>query len=376
MVSDHNPDLLSADTWWPGATRPFLISGPCSAETEEQVLATATRLKATGLVHALRAGLWKPRTRPDSFEGVGKDGIPWLIAAREATGIPVMTEVATTEHVELCLNAGIDMLWIGARTTVNPFSVQEIAEALRGVDIPVLVKNPMNADLQLWIGGIERIHRSGVRRIAAIHRGFSFYGEKRYRNRPLWEIPIGLKSLHPEIPIFCDPSHITGRRAMLAEVAQQAMDLGMNGLMIESHITPDEAWSDAAQQITPEALAELIGQLQLRTARPDQFTSDELELLRAEIDKFDEEIIGLIAQRMMVSERVGEYKAVHHMQPFDVERWNEIRRTRSGWAKDLGLSDEFIMRYLEQLHNESLRRQTRVMNNPHFTPSPEGNTHS
>lgn len=376
MARDLIPGRLPADTLWPDTIRPFLISGPCSAETAEQVLATAKRLKATGLVHALRAGLWKPRTRPGSFEGVGKEGLPWLIAAREATGIPVMTEVATAEHTELCLKAGIDMLWIGARTTVNPFSVQEIAEALRGVDIPVLVKNPMNPDLQLWIGGIERIQRSGVRRIAAIHRGFSFYGETRYRNSPLWEIPIGLKSLHPEIPIFCDPSHITGRRDMLAEVAQQAMDLGMNGLMIESHITPDQAWSDAAQQITPEALAELIGQLQLRTARPDQFTIDELELLRAEIDKFDEEIIRLIAQRMIVSERVGKYKAMHHMQPFDVERWNEIRRTRSGWAKDLELSDEFIMRYLEQLHNESLRRQTRVMNNLHFTPSPEGNTRS
>lgn len=362
MSTDSSLQLQPIQTWWPGSTLPLLISGPCSAETEEQVIATARRLRATGNVHVLRAGLWKPRTRPDSFEGVGERGLQWLLAARDETGLPVTTEVATAGHVEQCLRAGVDMLWIGARTTVNPFSVQEIADALKGVNIPVLVKNPLNADLQLWMGALERINRVGITRIAAIHRGFSFYGEKRYRNRPLWEIPIALKAMWPNLPIFCDPSHICGRRDLLTDVAQQAMDLGMCGLMLESHITPDQAWSDASQQITPEALGQLIRSLQLRSAVPDPQKHTQLGILRREIDKYDEEIIRLIAQRMLVSERVGEYKAEHDMQPFDVERWNEIRETRSRWARDLDLSEDFIRHYLEQLHNESIRRQTIVMN--------------
>jgi len=326
------------------------------------VLETARKLKATGQVDLFRAGLWKPRTRPDSFEGVGSKGLDWLRSVKEETGLKVTTEVASAQHVALCLKSGIDVLWIGARTTGNPFSVQEIADALSGVDIPVMVKNPLHPDPDLWMGAIERLHRSGVHRVAAIHRGFSFYGETRYRNRPLWEIPIALKSAHPNLPVFCDPSHICGRRDLLAEVAQQAMDLGMNGLMLESHIDPDRAWSDAAQQVTPEKLAELIDGLQLRRSTGNQLTSGQLAVLRREIDKFDEDIIRLLAQRMQVSEHIGLFKAAHNLQPLDIERWNEIRRTRLVWAAQLGLSEQFMIPYLDQLHNESIRRQTEVMN--------------
>jgi len=359
---EHTFNIQPLQSWWPGHSKPLLISGPCSAETEEQVLETAQRLARTGKVHLLRAGLWKPRTRPDSFEGVGEIGLIWLKHAREITGLPFATEVATAQHVETCLKYGADVLWIGARTTVNPFSVQEIADALKGVDIPVIVKNPLNADLQLWLGALERVNRAGVTKLAAMHRGFSFYREKKYRNRPLWEIPIALKALHPELPVFCDPSHISGRRDLLQEVSQQALDLGMSGLMLESHITPDQAWSDATQQITPEALSELIDCLHIRHSQESSQSTDQLTILRKEIDKFDEDIIQLIAQRMQVSEQVGVFKAAQNLQPFDVERWNEIRRTRSQWARDLALSDDFIFNYLDQLHNESLRKQTHVMN--------------
>jgi 3-deoxy-7-phosphoheptulonate synthase len=340
----------------------MIISGPCSAETEPQVLETARRLRQTGLVQVLRAGLWKPRTRPDSFEGVGERGLDWLTRAKEETGLLITTEVASAQHVEKCLAAGVDMLWIGARTTVNPFSVQEIADALQGQDIPVIIKNPLNADLQLWTGAIERIHRAGVSRIIAMHRGFSFYGEKKYRNRPLWEIPIALKAQFPGLSVFCDPSHISGRRDLLQEVSQQALDLGMCGLMIESHTDPDHAWSDAAQQITPETLAVLLRSLRVHDAAGEAVPADQLSILRREIDKLDDEIIRLISQRMQISEQVGEYKAAHHLQPLDIERWNEIRRTRTVWGMDLGLSGDFLAHYLEQLHNESLLRQTKVMN--------------
>ncbi len=356
-------------SWWPGSDKPCLIAGPCSAETELQVIETARRLAATGKVHVLRGGLWKPRTRPDSFEGVGEKGLPWMVKAREITGLKITTEVATAQHVEVCLKHNVDMLWIGARTTVNPFSVQEIAEALRGTDIPVLIKNPINADLQLWIGALERLNRAGVHRLAALHRGFYYHGEKKFRNRPLWEIPIALKTTFPDLPVFCDPSHICGRRDILRDVAQKAMDLGMSGLMIESHITPDEAWSDAAQQITPEALGELIDRLVIREPGSTLLGTNQLSELRAEVDKIDEEIIQLIAQRMRVVETVGEYKSVHNIQPLDIERWMEIVRTRSTWALDLGLSRDFVLRYLEQLHKESLRIQTRIMNDQTVTPS-------
>jgi chorismate mutase len=332
-------------------------------ETEEQLTTTAMQLAATGKVHVLRGGLWKPRTRPDSFEGVGAVGLPWMVKVRELTGLPITTEVATAEHVELCLKNNFDMLWIGARTVANPFSVQEIADALRGTGIPVIVKNPINADLQLWIGALERMQRAGINKIIALHRGFSNHSQSIYRNQPMWELPIALKTQFPALPIFCDPSHICGQRDLLQAVAQKALDLGMDGLMLESHITPDEAWSDAKQQITPARLKELIAALHVRTTTTtDMLFSNELQALRASIDKIDEEIIQLISSRMQLSAQVGRYKKKHNITILQVERWKEIMETRSMLASNLGLSEDFITKYLEQLHKESIRTQTKVMN--------------
>ncbi|MCC6601473.1 MAG: bifunctional 3-deoxy-7-phosphoheptulonate synthase/chorismate mutase type II [Crocinitomicaceae bacterium] len=353
-------DIIPLSNWWPGKEKPFLISGPCSVETEEQLLSTARQLAATGGVHLFRGGIWKPRTRPDSFEGVGEAGIEWMVNVKKETGLPIATEVASAHHVELCLNAGFDVLWIGSRTTVNPFSVQEIADALQGSDIPVIVKNPVNPDLQLWIGAIERLQRAGIRKIIAMHRGFSFFGKTIYRNKPMWEIPIGLKTLFPSLEIFCDPSHICGRRDLLAKVAQQALDLGMSGLMIESHISPDKAWSDARQQITPENLLTLINSLHVRTKFPKG--ENELALLRSEIDRTDEDILHLIAQRMKLAEEIGWYKKENNVMILQIERWSEIRNTRTEWAKKLGLTPAFMKVYLDALHAESIRRQTHIMN--------------
>jgi chorismate mutase len=363
MDNHHTSAIVSLQSWWPSSGKPALISGPCSVETPEQVMETAVRLAATGKVHILRGGIWKPRTRPDSFEGVGEKGIPWLIEAGRESGLPVMTEVATAEHVELCLKYGVDALWLGARTTVNPFSVQDIADSLQGVDIPVLVKNPINPDLQLWIGAIERLERAGIKKIAAIHRGFSHYGNSIYRNKPMWEIPIALKTALPFLNIICDPSHICGRRDLLAQVAQKALDLGMDGLMIESHITPDLAWSDASQQITPEVLGDLINALLVRStdsANPE--LADLLQTLRSKIDKIDEEIIHLIGERMNLAKEIGLYKKDHNLTILQLDRWKEIVQTRTLLSEKLGLTPEFIATYLEQLHKESIRFQTRVMN--------------
>jgi chorismate mutase len=352
--------LLQIDNWL-SATQPFLIAGPCSVETRDQFLTTASDLAATSQVHALRGGIWKPRTRPNAFEGVGGIGLQWMVEARQQTGLPIMTEVATADHVELCLQHDFDMLWIGARTTVNPFSMQEIAEALRGVDIPIFVKNPINADLSLWIGGLERIYAAGIKRLAAIHRGFSFYGSSIYRNKPMWEIPIALRSNFPQLPIICDPSHICGRRDLLQGVAQKAMDLGFNGLMIESHPTPDQAWSDAAQQITALHYKQLIQDLTIRLASVANGQHHSLVSLRSQIDKIDEEILVLIGDRMKLAEEIGQYKKDHNMTIFQLERWQEIVATRGQLAERLGLSQDFVDRYLEQLHKESIRTQTKVM---------------
>ncbi|MEY3398253.1 MAG: hypothetical protein RL220_847 [Bacteroidota bacterium] len=357
-----NLDIRPLDQWWFGEGDLRLISGPCSAESEDQLMRTATELRDSGRVHLLRAGIWKPRTRPGAFQGVGEPGLAWLSRVREELGMPVTTEVANAAHVELCLKYGVDVLWIGARTTVNPFSVQEIADALRGVDIPVMIKNPLNPDLQLWMGAVERIREAGIDKIIAIHRGFSYYGKGLYRNKPMWEMPIALKSQFPELPVFCDPSHITGKRELLFQVAQKALDLGMEGLMLESHITPDQAWSDAAQQVTPSALISLLDKLQVRTGSTgDVMLLNKLAALRADIDKIDEEIVHLIAQRMKVAEGIGEYKRDHNMTIFQLDRYNEIMATRSALAAQLGLSEEFVRIFLEQLHKESIRSQTRVM---------------
>lgn len=349
--------------WLKSDLNPLLISGPCSVETETQFMETARQLAAGGCVSLLRGGLWKPRTRPNAFEGVGAVGLEWMVNAKKETGLPITTEVATAEHVELCLKHEVDVLWIGARTTVNPFSVQEIADALKGVDIPVIIKNPVNPDLQLWIGALERIYQSGVKRIAAMHRGFSHFGDSIYRNKPMWEIPIALRTQFPDLSLFCDPSHICGRRDLLLQVAQKALDLGMDGLMLESHITPDEAWSDAKQQVTPAALLDLLNQLQVRvTSTDDRHFVNELHALRSRIDKVDEEIIQLIAKRMKITSELGMYKRDHNITILQVDRWKEIIETRTMLADHLGLTREFIMNYLEQLHKESIRTQTRVMN--------------
>ena len=342
--------------------QPLIIAGPCSAETEEQVLETANRLKKTGKVDLLRAGIWKPRTSPGSFEGVGEKGLPWLVEAKNQTGIPTTVEVANAKHVELCLNFEIDVLWIGARTTVNPFAVQEIADALRGVDIPVMVKNPINPDLALWLGSVERIKKAGIKNIAAIHRGFSNLAEKYYRNRPQWQIAIEFMRQCPEIPIICDPSHICGRRDILKDVSQKALDLDYDGLMIESHITPDDAWSDAAQQITPEGLADMLDSLIVREDYQDNAPiQTQLEYLRKEIDNIDDELVDLLNNRMKVAREIGQYKKENNITILQSKRWNEIINRVRAKAEKFGLGDDFVLRYLHAIHDESINQQEQVM---------------
>jgi len=344
--------------WLPKKDRPILIAGPCSAETEEQVLETAKRLKATGKVDILRAGIWKPRTRPNSFEGVGTKGLPWMQKAKEATGLPVTVEVAKASHVEVCLEFGMDILWIGARTTVNPFAVQEIADALRGVDIPVMVKNPINPDLALWLGGMERLEKAGITKLGAIHRGFSNAGEKIFRNRPQWQIAIDFKQARPDVPMINDPSHICGRRDLLSSVSQKAMDLNFDGLMIESHITPDEAWSDAKQQITPEVYGQMMNDLVLRDYNPENVPQrSELEKLRKQINLIDDELISMLSSRMNVAREIGRYKKDHNITILQSDRWAQIleKYKKKGASNDL--SEDFITRFIKAVHDESIDQQ-------------------
>lgn len=341
---------------------PLLIAGPCSAETEEQVVQTAARLFRTGKVDILRAGIWKPRTRPGAFEGIGTKGLFWLQKAKELTGLPVAVEVAKASHVELCLEFGVDILWIGARTTVNPFAVQEIADSLKGVDIPVLLKNPINPDLALWIGGMERLQNAGLSKLGAIHRGFSSAGEKIYRNRPQWQIAIDFKIAMPDIPMINDPSHICGRRDLLQRVAQKALDLDFDGLMIESHITPDTAWSDAAQQITPEVYGQMISDLVVRQVDPDALRErSELERLRKQIDMLDEEIMHILASRMKVAREIGKYKKENNMTILQNERWKEILQKYVDRGAQSGLGEEFVTRVIKSIHDESIEQQEKVM---------------
>lgn len=348
--------------WINNGKKPILIAGPCSAETEEQVIQTATRLFRTGKVDVLRAGIWKPRTRPGAFEGIGTKGLPWLQKAKELTGLPVAVEVAKASHVELCLEFGIDILWVGARTTVNPFAVQEIADALKGVDIPVLLKNPINPDLALWLGGMERLQNAGLTRLGAIHRGFSSAGEKIYRNRPQWQIAIDFKTAMPELPMINDPSHITGRRDMLFKVAQKAMDLNFDGLIIESHITPDTAWSDAAQQITPEVYGQLISDLVIRDNDPkDLKEKTKLDRMRKEIDMIDEEIMNILASRMKIAREIGLYKKENNMTILQSERWKEVLSKFVSRGTQNGLGEEFITRVIKSIHDESIEQQERVI---------------
>ena len=343
--------------------RPLIISGPCSAETEEQVIQTATRLAATGKVDILRAGIWKPRTRPGSFEGIGTKGLPWLQQAKKASGLPVAVEVATGKQVEDALHFDVDVLWIGARTTVNPFSVQDVADALRGVDVPVLIKNPINPDLELWIGAMERVAKAGIKHIGLIHRGFSSYGNTEYRNAPMWHLAIEMKRRYPELLMINDPSHICGRRDILQDVAQTAIDLDFDGLIIESHIDPDNAWSDAKQQITPEKLGELIGNIRWRSE--DVASAEyhaEMEKLRQQINNLDDELMQVLSQRMKVAEKIGQYKKENNITILQTNRWNAILERAFSKGEKLGLSKEFVTRYFDAVHMESINHQNKIMN--------------
>ncbi|RYD78973.1 MAG: 3-deoxy-7-phosphoheptulonate synthase [Sphingobacteriales bacterium] len=342
--------------------RPLLISGPCSAETEEQVLETAQRLANTSKVDVLRAGIWKPRTKPGMFEGIGVKGLPWLLNAKKITGLPTAVEVATAKHVEVALQFDVDILWIGARTTVNPFSVQEVADALRGTNVPVLVKNPINPDLELWSGAIERLQKVGVKDIGMIHRGFSNYGNTEFRNAPMWHLPIEMKRRFPEMLLICDPSHICGNRHMLQSIAQKSIDLDFGGLMLESHIDPDNAWSDAKQQVTPERLAEIFDALVWReeNATQEEFVNA-LATLREQINHIDDELLTLIGQRMKIADKIGEYKRDNNVTILQTNRWNEILDRAVNKGEQLGLSKEFIIRYFDAVHLESISHQNKVM---------------
>ena len=355
--------LESITKWLPTANKPIIISGPCSAETEEQTIATAKQLAATGKVNALRAGIWKPRTRPGQYEGAGEEGLKWLIQAKKETGLPVTTEVANAAHVDACLKAGVDILWVGARTTVNPFSVQEVADSLKGVDIPVMVKNPINPDLELWIGALERLNKAGITKLAAIHRGFSSFEKGPFRNAPMWDMAIELKTRIPDLDIICDPSHISGNRELISFISQKALDLDMAGLMIESHIDPDAAWSDAKQQVTPAVLGKIIDGLVVRTVSSDNKTfKDTLSILREQIDQLDDEIMSKMAARMKISEKIGQYKKENGVTILQVARWEEIIQTRITLGKAMGLNAEFTSDLLKLIHQESIQIQTKVMN--------------
>lgn len=341
-------------------SKPIIIAGPCSAETEEQVMTTARQLAENG-VKIYRAGIWKPRTHPGGFEGVGEKGLEWLAKVKAETGMMTATEVATRQHVIQAVAAGVDVLWIGARTSANPFAMQEIADALKetGADLPVLVKNPVNPDLELWIGAMQRIYNAGIRRIGAIHRGFSAYGKHLYRNMPQWRIPIELRRRYPELPVFCDPSHIGGKRELVASISQQALDMSFSGLIIESHCDPDCAWSDKAQQITPEVLNFILHTLVLR----DKSTSTEsLALLRQQIDRIDDDLIELLDKRMHVAREIGQYKKEHSMPVIQAGRYSDLMQRRVKAAESLGMAPEFMKSVLAAIHEESVRQQIEVVN--------------
>lgn len=350
-------------SWLKPVSVPFLISGPCSAESRRQVMETALGLAATGMVSVMRAGVWKPRTRPRAFEGKGEEALKWLVEAREATGLPMVVEVASPAHLELCLKYDIDMVWIGARTSVNPFSVQEIADALFGTGMPVLVKNPINPDLKLWIGAIERIYHSGIDRIIAVHRGFNTYDDSVFRNVPLWEIPIELKRTFPGLPILCDPSHISGSRRLLLQVAQNAIDLDFDGLMIESHCNPDKALTDSSQQVTPEGLFDLISHLVVRRSGCIKGEATrELESYRRQIDEIDRNILYFLSKRLEIVEKIGHLKKSNDITILQIRRWNNIFRDRMKRGEDLGIDPVFLRTLLEMVHQQSIELQNRIMN--------------
>ena len=341
-------------------TGPFtLIAGPCSAESRAQVLSAAQGLKEAGLAY-FRAGIWKPRTRPGAFEGVGSTGLPWLQEVQREVGLKVCIEVAKPRHIEEALKAGIDMLWVGARTTANPFQVQDIADALQGVDIPVAVKNPTQPDLALWSGAVERLQRAGIQDVMAIHRGFTVHGQKKYRNAPLWQIPIDFRNAHPDIPLLNDPSHITGKRTMVPDVAQMSVDLGFDGLMVEVHPDPEVAWTDAAQQVTPERFLSLVDELDFRSDTGGA-THERLATLRSEIDVIDEGLVELLVRRMGVSEQIGLYKKDNGLTILQNARWKQILRQNAQLAEGQGLDPQFIEDVYKAIHQASIAAQRKVI---------------
>ena len=355
-------DIAPLLSWFPVPGKIPVIAGPCSAETYDQVMEDAKAIAALGQVGIYRSGVWKPRTRPNSFEGNGILALEWLLEVRRVTGLLTAVEVANTEHVEDALKFGVDILWIGARTSVNPFSVQEIADSLKGVDVPVMVKNPINPDINLWIGALERINQAGIKKMAAIHRGFNNYESSHYRNSPRWEIPIQLMTAIPNIPLINDPSHITGNRELVPAVAQKALNLGMHGLMIETHPDPVNAWSDADQQVTPETLGKIIQDLTIRMSESkDREMLDRLIHLRRVIDSIDEELLQILAKRLKVIEEIGEHKKDHNITIFQLERWSEILNTRSELAEKLSLDTEFVKRIMSEIHKESIQIQTDML---------------
>ena len=337
--------------------RPIVIAGPCSAESREQVLSTATSLAAKG-VKIFRAGIWKPRTKPGGFEGVGAVGLPWLKEVKQTTGMLTATEVATPYHVFEAIKAGIDILWIGARTVANPFAMQELADALKGTDIPVLVKNPVNPDLELWIGALERMYNAGIKKLGVIHRGFSSYEKKLYRNLPLWHIPIELKRRYPNITVFCDPSHIGGKRELVAPIAQQSLDLKFEVLIIESHCNPDSALSDSAQQLTPEVLDFTLNMLVIRD---NAQTTENINILRKQIDEIDEQLLTILAKRMRISKEIGIYKKEHNMPILQSGRYNDILENRAKQGQSMNLSAEFVTAIMKSIHEESVKVQMDIM---------------
>lgn len=353
-----NRGLIPVAKWLSHDKIPWVIAGPCSAESQKQMLATAKGLVRSPHVKVFRAGVWKPRTRPNTFEGVGQVGLEWLRSVKEETGLMTATEVANAAHVELCLKYGVDILWVGARTTVSPFSVQEIADALKGAGVPVLVKNPINADLGLWIGAIERLYQVGVRKLAAIHRGFSTYVETEFRNQPNWQIPIELKRRIPNLPLICDPSHIAGNRQLIEPVSQMALDLGIHGLMIESHEKPDEALSDAKQQITPKELCRLTKRLHARdTSVTDRDLKRQITRLRSQITAVDAQIIEDLAERMKWVEEIGRLKQQHGIPVLQITRWESLLDDHVAKARKAGLDSEFIKAIFETIHAQAIKRQ-------------------
>lgn len=363
-------DISSIEHWGLGLGKPLYIAGPCSVETPEQLDRTVSALVNEG-VKVIRGGVWKPRTRPNSFEGVGGMALPWIRDVKKKYGVHFAVEVASPEHVEEALKHGIDIFWIGARSTANPFTVQEIANSLKGVDIPVLVKNPVNPDLALWIGALERFHQAGIKKLGAIHRGFSNFNDKTYRNSPTWQIPLGLKTHFPEIPLLNDPSHICGRRDLIPQISQMALDLNFDGLMIESHIDPDNAWSDAAQQLLPADLGGLLMTLKTRNILIENpLLQSQLEVIREQIDEVDREILEILSRRMSLVEKAGEYKRLNNVAVFQMERWKKVFETRPEWAEALRLNPEFAKDLFQLIHTESIKKQTEVkerIDQPKFT---------